>query len=450
MPWVTDSSAAMLVDLYEVTMAAAYRAEGIDEEPAAFELWVRSLPAHRNFLVASGIDDAIDFLDSWQFDADAIGYLESLDRFDPQFLKSLAGMGFDCDVSAVQDGTIVFGSEPLIRVSGPLLQAQMVETFLLNAVGFQTMVASKAARVRLATGDTPFADFGARRAHAADAALKGAKAAFVGGASSTSLVLAGREYGIPVSGTMAHSYVLAHDSERDAFLAFARQFPLDAVLLIDTYDTADGARIAAEVATTLATEGISIRGVRLDSGDLASLAHEVRGILDDAGHDEISIFASGGLDEHSIAALKSAGAPIDAYGVGTSMTASIDAPHVDVVYKLVHDRHGARMKTSTGKETLPGAKQVFRNEAGGHFTGDVIAVMDESLPGTPLLGQVMAGGERVDPPESVRTAQRRLLDGLAALPEELKRIDGPADPPYPVEISAALSALRSTVIGSRR
>ncbi|HEY2997993.1 MAG TPA: nicotinate phosphoribosyltransferase, partial [Acidimicrobiales bacterium] len=282
---------AMVTDLYELTMAAAYQAEGIDHE-ATFELFVRHVPAERRFLVAAGLDDALAGLEQWRFGPDDLTYLDSLELFPPGFVDSLAGRGFTGDVWAVPEGEVVFGGEPLVRVTGPLVEAQLVETWLLNRVASQTMLASKAARVALACGDRSFVDFSARRDHGVDAALAAARAAWIAGAAGTSLVAAGHRFGIPLSGTMAHSFVMSYDDERDAFQAYARSFPHGVVLLIDTYDTVAGARHAVEVAQELAGEGIRIGGVRLDSGDLGALAGEVRAVLDDGGLAGVQIIAS--------------------------------------------------------------------------------------------------------------------------------------------------------------
>lgn len=448
MPWVDDAGAALVTDLYELTMAAGYLDAGLHHEPATFELSVRELPEQRSFLVAAGLDEVLHFLEELHFDAAALDYLASLDRFDPAFLSLLGDLRFDGDVWAMPEGTLAFAQEPLLRVTAPLIQAQIVETFVLAAMGFQTMIASKAARVRLAAGSRTVADFGARRAHGPEAALKAARAAFVGGVDATSLLLAGRAFGIPVTGTMAHSYVLAHRSEREAFLAFSRTFPDNSVLLIDTFDTLEGARIAAGAAAELAADGIAVGGVRLDSGDLAELASGVRRILDEAGFPGIRIVASGGLDEHSVAELLGRGAPIDGFGVGTRLTTSGDAPSLDVVYKLVADRRGPRMKTSTGKLTLPGVKQVFRSAAGGELSGDTIALADEDgIAGQALLHPVMRSGERIVDPQPPAALRDRTLEGLELLPARLRSIDGPADPPYPVHRSDRLDGLLATLGG---
>ena len=433
------ADAALLTDLYELTMAAAYLADG-NHGQATFELWVRDLGDHRNFLIAAGLERALGYLEGLHFDDAALTYLRSQGRFAPEFLDFLAGLRFTGDVWALPEGTVAFAGEPLLRVTAPIIEAQLVETFLLNAVGFATLIASEAARVTLAAGGQPWVEFGARRAHGADAALGAARSAFLAGAAATSLVLADREFGIPVTGTMAHSYVLSHRSEREAFLAFARTFPDDAVLLIDTFDTLAGAAAAADAARELAAEGIRVAGVRLDSGDLGQLAFGVRRLLDEAGFPDIRILASGGLDEHAAAALVASGAPIDAFGVGTRLVTGGSQPSLDAVYKLVQDASGPRMKTSTGKATLPGVKQVHRVEEAGRLVGDTVALAGEAgIPGWPLLHQVMAGGERLDPPEPLSAARDRCRASLESLPQPLRSLEAKAT--APVEVSAALQDL---------
>ena len=445
MPWVDDDNASLVTDLYELTMAAAYHAEGLGDAPATFELWVRRLPPERRFLLAAGLEDALCYLERWRFDDTSLDYLRSLDRFPSAFLDHLADLRFEGEVWAIPEGTPVFEGEPLMRITAPLIQAQLQETFLLNAIGFQTMIASKAARVAIACGDKAFVDFGARRSHAADAALKAARAAYIGGAAATSMVLAGREYGIPVTGTMAHSYVQAHRDEATAFEAFARIFPDDAVFLIDTYDTVRGARIAAEVAHRVAEDGIEVSGVRLDSGDLAALAFEVRDILDGERLFDVQIVASGGLDEHRIAEIVATGAPIDAFGVGTSMTTSEDDPNLDIVYKLVQDERGPQMKVSTGKRTLPGVKQVFRTE-----TGDTIVLADEDGAGEPLLEQVMARGDRTTEPVPVAHIREHATDTIDALPAAVRSLARRREAPWAVEVSERLAALAESVAAAHR
>lgn len=434
---------ALLTDLYQLTMGASYRRHGLTG-PATFELFVRRLPVARNFLVACGVADALEYLESLRFDATEVAYLASLGMFDGAFLDYLAGFRFTGDVRAVAEGTVVFAGEPLLEVRAPRVEAQLVETALLNSVLFQTMVASKAARVAIACEGRPFADFGARRAHGPGAALKAARAAYIGGAAATSNVLAGQCYGMPVTGTMAHSYVLSFANEADAFRAYARDFPDSATLLIDTHDTLVGARTAARVALELAGEGIHLRAVRLDSGDLGALSRSVREILDEAELPDVRIVASGDLDETAIAALVAAGAPIDSFGVGTQLSTSADAPFLAGVYKLVEDGSGPLAKHSAGKVTLPGRKQVFRSSNGGRFSGDIIARGAEQLPGEALLQPVMQKGKRITLPESLETIRARRERSMAALPTQLLSL-APVEVGYPVDVSAELSRLAAQV-----
>lgn len=440
MPWVSDDNVAAFVDLYELTMAASYFAHGMNE-PATFELSVRQLPPGRGFLVACGLEDSLAYLDGFAFSNDTIDYLRSLGTFDEAFLDSLARLRFTGDVWAVPEGEAVFAQEPLLRVTAPLIEAQLAETFLLNAVTFQTMIATKAARIALACGDRAFVDFSGRRDHGADAALRVARAAFVGGASGTSNVLAGQLHGLDLSGTMAHSYVLSFADEAEAFRAYARDFPDGAVLLIDTYDTVEGARRAAAVANELRAEGVTIRAVRLDSGDLAALARAVRNVLDEAGCGDIRIFASSDLDEYRIAELLAEGAPIDAFGVGTRLGTSADAPSLGGVYKLVAGPRGPVMKRSAGKGSLPGVKQVYREDRDGGSVADTIALADEpGIPGRPLLAQVMASGERLSPAEPLAALRERRAEAVARLPEAARDFKASADA-YPVRLSGGLTNL---------
>ncbi len=433
---------ALLTDLYELTMAASYHAHGMDG-PATFDLFVRHLPKERNFLVATGLEPALDFLEGFHFDQDAIRYLRSLGLFDATFLARLAGIRFTGEVWAFPEGEAVFASEPLLRVTAPLIEAQLVETYLLATVNFQSMVASKAARVALACGTRPFVDFSARRDHGPEAALGAARAAFIGGAASTSNVLAGKRFGIPVAGTMAHSYVMAFGDEEAAFRAFARDFPERSTLLIDTFDTERGARRAARVALDLRAEGIRVSGVRIDSGDLASLARSVRAILDDAGLRDMRIFLSGDLDERRIAEIVREGSPADAFGVGTQLGTSADAPYLGGVYKLVDDAGGPKMKTSTGKVTLPGRKQVYRVEVDEYADHDVIALEDEPVSeGRALLRKVMAAGHRLGDREALDAARDRARRAIGGLPPALRSLD-PAPAPYAVVLGPRLAALQS-------
>ncbi len=435
-PWAVRPE--LFTDLYELTMAASYFAHGLNDD-ATFELFVRSLPEPRNFLLVSGLDDVLTYLETLRFSPEAVDHLAGLGLFADDFLASLAEMRFTGDVRAIPEGEVVFGTEPIVEVTAPLIQAQLIETFLINQVAFQTMVASKAARVAIACGDRTFVGFSARRDHGIDAAMKAARAATIGGAAATSLVDAGRRYGLPVTGTMAHAYVMSFEDEADAFRAYARDFPGSAILLIDTYDTIEGAHRAAAVASELAERGVHVRGVRLDSGDLGALAKRVRAVLDHAGLPGVEILASGDLDEYRIADLLAAAAPIDAFGVGTRLGTSHDYPSLGAVYKLVEEGGEPRMKLSEGKMTLPGRKQVHRFD-----DHDVLGVASEEVPGgRPLLAPVMAAGRRLEPGPTLAEIRERCRAAVAALPAPQRELH--PMPPYEVRVSGELAALVAIV-----
>jgi nicotinate phosphoribosyltransferase len=440
MPWVNDDNAVLLTDLYELTMASSYHSLGMNGE-ATFDLFVRELPLKRNFLVSCGLEDALSFLERLRFDEEAIGYLRSLELFDESFLGFLGDLRFTGEVRALPEGELLFPEEPLVSVTAPLIEAQIVETFLLNCISFQTMIASKAARVTIACGERSYVDMSPRRDHGADAALKVARASFVGGATGTSNVLAGKVYGLPLSGTMAHSYVMAFEDETEAFRCFARTFPDNAVLLIDTFDVEEGARRAARVAQELKPKGVKVRGVRIDSGLLAPLTRSVRKILDEAGLSEVSIVLSGDLDEYRIKELLDDGVPADRFGVGTQLGTSGDAPALGSVYKLVAEGREPKMKLSTGKATLPGRKQVHRFHDEGGLTRDVIGLEAEPVAGgRPLLRCVMSGGRRLGPAEGLRTLQRRCRAAVGDLPQRLRTLHDGVEP-YRVEHSSELAHL---------
>ncbi|HEX6940979.1 MAG TPA: nicotinate phosphoribosyltransferase [Longimicrobiales bacterium] len=435
--WITDENVALFVDLYELAMMQAYWREGLSGD-AVFSLFSRRLPDGRNFLLACGLDDALAFLESVRFHDAALAYLRNLAGFAPGFLERLRDFRFTGDVWAMPEGTPFFANEPLLEVVAPIAEAQFAETFVMNQLHFQTVVASKAARIVHAAAGRRVVDFGMRRMHGTDAALKAARAFHVAGVDATSNVLAGQVYGIPVAGTMAHSFIQAFEDELDAFRAFVRVFPRT-ILLVDTYDTLGGVRRVAALARELG-ERFRVTGVRLDSGDLAALAFGARGILDEAGLGEVEIFASGGLDEDEIARIVATGAPITGFGVGTQMGVSADAPALDMAYKLTAYAGRGRTKLSPGKRILPGRKQVFRLEEGGRAVGDVIARHDEALPGRPLLVKVMERGRRLPAGRATLDAARaRAADEIARLPDHVRALE-PADPPYPVRISERLAA----------
>lgn len=438
-----NNGLALFTDLYELTMLQAYF-EGGMREKAVFTLFVRRLPSRRNFLLACGVDSVLDFLETVRFGEEDLTYLHSLGLFSDRFLGWLRDFRFTGEVYAVPEGTPVFSNEPLLEVVAPMPEAQLIETFVMNQVHVQTVQASKAQRVVTAAKGRPVVDFGARRMHGIDAALKSARAFWIAGVASTSNVLAGKLYGVPVAGTMAHSYIQAHENERAAFRAFAQVFP-ETVLLVDTYDTLAGVQKVIDLAKTLG-EDFKVKAVRLDSGDLLTLSREARRMLDEAGLEKVEIFASGGLNEDVIATLLSANAPIDGFGVGTSMGVSSDAPDLDIAYKLSEYAGKGRLKLSTGKPILPGRKQVFRIEKDGQDVRDVIACADEDPVGRPLLVPMMREGKRL-PAEKVdlTTARQYAQEQIARLPERVRAIT-PADPPYPVEVSQKLADLQQRII----
>jgi len=425
-PWVNDSNAALLTDLYELTMLQSYFHEGMNSN-AVFDLFVRRLPEQRNYLVACGLEHVLAYLKSLSFSPEAVSYLESLNRFSGEFLKSLADFRFTGDIYAVPEGTVVFANEPIIEVVAPLPQAQLIETFVLNQMQVATLAATKAARIVTAARGKPVIDFGVRRMHGADAAIKEPRAFHIAGVVATSNVLAGQLYGIPVAGTMAHSYIQAFEHELDAFRKFVTQFP-EAILLVDTYDTAAGIRNVIELARELGPK-FRVSGIRLDSGNIAQLAIEARRLLDFAGLNHLKIFASNSLDEYSIEELLNSGVPVDGFGVGGRMGVSSDAPMLDTAYKLVEYAGRATMKLSADKGSLPGRKQIFRG------THDTIGLVDEKVPGEPLLLKYMENGIRKIPPETLDTMRSRCYS-------ELRKF-GSADAGYPVELSPGLCELRA-------
>lgn len=436
---VTDANAALLTDLYELTMIQAYWALGMEDE-AVFSLFVRRLPARRNYLLSCGLEDVLHYLETLHFTPDSLAYLATLPYFRPEFLEWLQGFRFSGSVHAVPEGTPIFGEEPILEVVAPLAEAQLVETFIMNQVQLQTVLASKAARVVRAAEGRPVVDFGARRAQGVDAGVRSARAFYIAGIDSTSNLLAGSLYGIPVAGTMAHSYVQAFEGELAAFRAFARIYP-ETTLLVDTYDTIAGVRRVVELARELGPE-FRVRAVRLDSGDLAMLSIRAREILDAAGLERVEIFASGGLDEDEIARLLACGAPIDGFGVGTALAVSKDAPALDIAYKLTEYAGQGRTKLSPGKRILPGRKQIFRREEGGQAVGDILARHGEDLPGRPLMLPVMAEGRRLADAAwatGLAAARARARAEVALLPERVQALDR-ASPPYPVQVSTMLEA----------
>ncbi len=439
---IEPSELALFTDFYELTMLQAYFEEEMTEE-AVFSLFVRRLPARRNFLLACGLDTVLGYLESLRFGDEALAYLASLGKFSAHFLDWLRDFHFTGDVYAVPEGTPVFANEPLLELVAPIQEAQLVETFVMNQIHLQTVLATKAQRVVSAALGRPVIDFGARRIHGIDAALKAARAFYIGGVAATSNVLAGQQFGVPVTGTMAHSYIQAHQDEAAAFRAFAQLYP-DTVLLVDTYDTLAGVSKVIALAKTLG-EDFKVKAVRLDSGDLFELSREARRLLDKAGLSMVEIFASGGLDEEQVAELISAGAPIDGFGVGSSMGVSNDAPVLDMAYKLCEYAGQGRLKLSTGKPVLPGRKQVFRMTENERDVGDVIARVDENLPGRALLVPVMRHGERLETGSvDLEAARKYAQQQIARLPNHVSAITQ-AKSPYPVKVSQALLIFQKKV-----
>jgi nicotinate phosphoribosyltransferase len=440
---VNERQSALLTDLYQINMIQAYLDQG-ETKTAVFEFFVRNLPARRGFLVAAGLDQALDYLENLRFSAAEIEWLKSTGRFGQNLLDYLAAFRFTGDAHAMPEGTVFFANEPILRVTAPLPQAQFVESRLINILHFQTLIASKAARMMLAAPGKLLVDFGFRRAHGAEAGLMAARASYIMGFAGTATVLAGKEFGIPIYGTMAHSFIETFDDESAAFAAFARARPDNLVLLLDTYDTEAAARKVVALAPLLKAAGIAIRGVRLDSGDLVALSRKVRGILDAGSLHDVTIFASGGLDEDQLAAFAQQDAPIDGLGIGTSLTTSSDAPTLDCVYKLQEYAGLPRRKRAVNKATWPGRKQVWRRyDAEGRMAGDVLSRDGDKHAGEPLIRLVMQGGKRMRPPLSLEEIRRHARRELELLPQALRPlVPGTI---YPVEVADELKALAAEV-----
>src|ERR1700722_7204538 len=409
----------LLTDFYLLTMAAAFFASG-NNDAACFSMFTRRLPPRRGFLVAAGLDRLLEALEQFHFAPRMLEYVESLRLFTPEFLSYLGQLRFSGEVWAMPEGTIFFATEPILEIRAPLIEAQLLETLVLNQAGLGSLLASKAARSVAAASGRRLVDFGLSRSQGADAGLAAARSSYLAGFAGTSNVLAGMRYGIPLYGTMAHSYVMAHEREREAFDSYVKAFPRLSTLLVDTYDTLRGVENAATVALELREKGVKLQGIRLDSGDLFELSKRARRVLDRRGLSDVPIFASGNLDEYRIAELIKDGAPIDAFGVGTAMVVSADAPALDVAYKLVEYRGEPRLKTSSEKLTLPGRKQVFRaRNSAGNFQADVVGLFEESpdnvehefrpTPASvhPMLERVFADGHRIGArPRSSEGARR--------------------------------------------
>lgn len=428
----TTSASPLLTDLYQLTMLDAYYRLGM-EKPAVFEFAVRRLPHARNFLVAAGLEQVLDYLEHLRFSGEEIEWLASMRRFSPEFLARLRDFRFTGEVYAMREGTVFFGSEPVLRVVAPLPEAQIVESRIVNLLQYQTLVASKAARCRLAAPRAQLVDFGMRRAHGAEAACLCSRASYIGGFDATATVEASRKFGVPAAGTMAHSFVQAHEMEIEAFRNFALCHPQNVVLPIDTYDTARGARRAAQLAKQLRSTGIIVKAVRIDSGDLAIEARRVRDILDSHGEKEIQIMASAGLDEYAIAAMEAQQVPIDTYCVGTRLAVSEDAPSLDCAYKLQEYAGRLCRKRSQWKETWPGERQVYRQyDPQGFIARDLLCCAQECHEGSPLLHRVMIGGRRMAHSPPLIEIRRHCSEQLATVPDALCTLEHVAYSPAKV------------------
>jgi nicotinate phosphoribosyltransferase len=429
----------LLTDLYELNMVQAYLDGGEDEE-AVFAFFVRRLPDRREFLMAAGLETALEYLESLCFSAEEIEWLKRTGRFRSNLLDYLASFRFSGDVHAMPEGTVFFPHEPILRVTAPLPQAQLVETRLINILHFQSMIASKAARMVLAANGKTLVDFGLRSAHGAEAGLMSARASYIAGFAGAANVQAGQLFDIPIFGTMAHSYVQVHESETAAFENFARARPDNLALLIDTYDTEAGARKVVALAPKLKEMGAALRAVRIDSGNLIEMSKRVRQILDDGGLQDVTIFASGGINEDVLVAMQDAAAPIDGFGIGANLDTSQDAPTLDCAYKLQEYAGKPRRKLSKGKETWPGRKQVWRDEApDGSMRGDILSIESDRQVGRPLIVPVMKGGKRVNAAPPLTAIREHAASELKRLPDALRRLQpGHA---YPVRVSERLHAL---------
>lgn len=439
---MNSAASVLLTDLYQLTMLQGYHDAGM-AETAVFEFFVRRLRPARGFLLAAGLDQSLDYLEQLRFSTAELEWLASTRRFSEDFLASLETLRFTGDVHAMPEGTAFFPNEPILRVTAPIAQAQLVETRLINLLHLETLIASKAARSVLMAPDTLLVDFGLRRAHGAEAGLLAARASYLAGFSGTSTVLAGQQFGIPLFGTMAHSFIQAHDDETLAFEHFAHAQPGNVVLLIDTWDTEAAAHKVVALAPRLDAAGIRIKGVRIDSGDLAEHARRVRRILDAGGLGHVIIFASGDLDEFALRDMLAAGAPVDGFGVGTHLDTSSDLPYLDCAYKLQEYAGRARRKRSEGKATWPGRKQVYRqHDADGRMARDVVTLESDAQAGEPLLVPVMRGGRRLAQAPSLPDIRRHAAANLARLPEPLRRLEAFE---YPVEIAPPLRELAAAV-----
>lgn len=447
-PWESYTP-ELVTDLYELTMAASYLEERMSGE-ATFSLFIRDYPRYRSFFVAAGLERLLDLLAAFRFDDDSLAYIDSIGRFSPRFIEYLRNFRFTGTVRAIPEGRIFFAQEPLVEVTGPIIEAQVIETLIINVIQIETMIASKAARIVQAAGGKALIDFGMRRSHGVDGSVEAARASYLTGFAGTSNLLAGKIHNIPVFGTMAHSYVTSFKREVEAFKAFAKTFPDHSVFLIDTYDTESGARKAVEVAKAMAANGKKLSAVRLDSGDLADLSRKVRRILNDAGLSDIRIMASGNLDEFEIQDLIEKGALIDVYAAGTHLCVSADAPYLDIAYKLVEYNGTPILKLSSGKKTWVGRKVVQRYyRADGKMDHDILGLLaQEDDSGEQLLEIVMKDGKRLREKDSMDRIRKRFKSDLERIPERLR--DLKTTDRYDVQLSEKLRKLDEDTALERR
>jgi nicotinate phosphoribosyltransferase len=412
--------------------------------PATFSLFIRDYPPNRGYFISAGLESVLDYLEQVHYSQDCLDYLASTGLFSDDFLHFLGNLRFSGDVHAIPEGRLFFKDEPVLEVTAPIIEGQLMESFVINAINLQVNIASKVSRCVYAARGRNVVDFSLRRTQGIDAGLKVARAGFIAGLASTSNVLAGKMYQIPVAGTMAHSFVTSFKEEIEAFRAFAEAFGDKTVLLIDTYDTVTGAEKAVEVAQDMALKGRKLRGVRLDSGDMTQLSKQVRKVMDKAGFENVKIFASGGFDEFKIADSLASGAEIDGFGVGTKMGVSADSPYTDMAYKLVQYHGRPVLKLSSGKKTLVAEKQVFRKKSDQRFKKDIIGLRDEHIDGENLLKPVMKNGKRLQPPESLVNIRQRFENEFSQLGDDVKAVENPES--FPVEISPELETLQKKVV----
>jgi len=439
---------ALFTDLYELTMAASYYDHGMFE-PATFSLFIRKYPTSRRYFISAGLADVLDYLKDLKFTSDDLNYLEETGLFKPGFLSYLEKFRFTGDVFAIPEGRLFFVNEPIIEITAPLIESQIVETFIINAINLQVMIATKASRCVHVAWPRKLVDFSLRRTHGIDAGMKVARASFIGGFEGTSNVLAGKIYGIPIFGTMAHSFVICFEKEVDAFRAFAQSFPENVVLLVDTYDTISGTVKAAEVGREMALKGQKLKGVRLDSGDIALLSRKVRKILKRTGLRETTIFASGAFDEYKIQRILDQAGDIDSFGVGTKMGVSADAPYLDMAYKLVKYAGRPVLKLSPEKITLASEKQIFRfTTSKGKLKRDIIGLREDKLEGgEPLLNRVMTRGKVISEFSDLFHIQKIFLDEFSKLDFKLKSLEK-KETEYRVNLSPRLKSLQSRIVNT--